>query len=61
MKFFTATLLTLLLSSVATACNIPVFRYALERWRPDICEVIVFHDGSFTDAQKSFLSGLDAA
>ena len=61
MKFFTATLLTLLLSSVATACNIPVFRYALERWRPDICEVIVFHDGNFTEAQKSFLSGLDAA
>ena len=61
MKFFTATLLTLMLSSVATACNIPVFRYALERWRPDICELIVFHDGSFTESQKSFLSGLDAA
>lgn len=27
----------------AQACNIPVFRYALERWNPDSCEVIVFH------------------
>ncbi|MFM2004098.1 MAG: hypothetical protein RI963_3524, partial [Planctomycetota bacterium] len=33
----------LLFGSVAMACNIPVFRYALERWRPDACEVIVFH------------------
>ncbi len=29
----------------AQACNIPVFRYALERWRPDISEFIVFHQG----------------
>jgi hypothetical protein len=33
-------------SSLALACNIPVFRYALERWRPDKLEILVFHDGS---------------
>lgn len=38
-------LLLLTIASVASACNIPVFRYALERWRPDQFEVIVFHDG----------------
>lgn len=27
------------------ACNIPVFRYALERWRPDVSEFVVFHRG----------------
>ncbi|HWG44578.1 MAG TPA: hypothetical protein VN688_17500 [Gemmataceae bacterium] len=40
----------------ATACNIPVFRYALERWRADRDEdcyrVIVFHRGSLTEHQS---------
>ena len=27
------------------ACNVPVFRYALEHWRPQPYEVIVFHKG----------------
>lgn len=31
-------------ATVAIACNVPVFRYALERWRPDLCQVIVFHE-----------------
>ena len=35
----------LLLSSTAVACNIPVFRYALERWTADPVEVLVFHRG----------------
>ncbi len=26
------------------ACKIPVYRYALERWAPDLFEVIVFYD-----------------
>lgn len=42
--------------SVAQACNIPVFRYALERWRPDECEVIVFHRGPLTTEQESLLA-----
>lgn len=33
------------------ACNVPVFRYALERWRPDPFEVIVQHDGPLTEAE----------
>jgi hypothetical protein len=35
----------LLVSSTAVACNIPVFRYALERWTADPVEVLVFHRG----------------
>ena len=35
-------LVSLAMATVAAACNIPVFRYALERWQPDPCEVILF-------------------
>ena len=35
-------LLSVLLLSSADACNIPVFRYALERWHPDSAELLVF-------------------
>ena len=36
-------LLFLLLTSWAAACNVPVFRYALERWEPDPFQLIIFH------------------
>ncbi len=55
MKHTLPLLLTLLLSSIGAACNIPVFRYALERWKPDACEVIVLHDGSLTPSQTATL------
>jgi len=29
--------------SVASACDVPVFRYALERWPPDPYEIVIFH------------------
>ncbi len=39
----------------AQACNIPVFRYALDRWRPDRYEFIVFHRGALSELdQKLF-------
>jgi hypothetical protein len=49
----------LLFGSVAMACNIPVFRYALERWRPDACEVIVFHEGELKPDEMSALAKLE--
>ncbi len=49
---------TLLLSTLVLACNIPVFRYALERWKPDACEVFVFCDASFDAKQHGQLSQL---
>jgi hypothetical protein len=48
----------LALASVACACNIPVFRYALERWRPDPCEFVVFYQGELTDAQQKLIESL---
>ena len=41
MKRLLAPVLCLLFVTTAHACNIPVFRYALERWRPDVCQVVV--------------------
>jgi len=38
----------LLFTVSATACNVPVFRYALERWPADYYEVVVFHRGPLT-------------
>jgi len=32
----------------AVACEVPVFRYALERWAPDPYHVVVFHRGKLT-------------
>ncbi len=43
----------LLSAASAYACNIPVFRYALERWRADTCELLVFHDGPLNEATQS--------
>lgn len=53
-------LIALTMSAVAAACNIPVFRYALERWQPDSCEVIVFHDAALSDADEKFVKSLEA-
>src|SRR5438067_881495 len=51
--------LILLVAFVATdpasACNVPVFRYALEKWPAGKFEVFVFHKGSLTDDQKAAL------
>ena len=38
----------------ARACNVPVFRYALERWPPAPYEVLVFHRGPLSpEAQEA--------
>ena len=56
----------LLLSLVAStpsrgeACNIPVFRYALERWNPDTARVMVFYEGSLGDGDEALRIGFEA-
>jgi hypothetical protein len=44
--------------SLASACTIPVFRYALERWESDRFLVIVYHDGRLTAEQNSAIDEL---
>ena len=50
-----------LVAAVANACNIPVFRYALERWKPDSCEVIVFYRGTLTADDEIRVQTLEKA
>ena len=55
-----AALMVMLLATTAYACNIPVFRYALERWKSDTCELLVFHDGPLDEKSKSLVSSLQS-
>lgn len=41
------------------ACNVPVFRYALERWKADAYDVIVFHRGELQGQDKKVLKHLN--
>lgn len=47
--------LLLISASPVHGCNIPVFRYALERWKSDPVEVFVFHNEEFTRAEQEKL------
>jgi hypothetical protein len=40
------------------ACQIPVFRYALERWQPGAIEVVVFHRGPLTKSQQAAIAAI---
>lgn len=42
----------------AIACSIPVFRYALENWRPDSYVAFVLHEGELTPEQQNLLGTL---
>ena len=42
-------------NSCLYACNIPVFRYALERWQSDDCEIIVFHNKKLSDQELAII------
>lgn len=48
-----------LLASTAQACSVPVFRYALERWRPDPYEVLVYYRGTLTPEHDQLLDRLN--
>ncbi len=55
MRFRTTTiaLTVIAFASIATACSVPVFRYALEHWRPDPYVAYVFHDGELSKEQQA--------
>ena len=39
-------------ADAARACDVPVFRYALERWRPDPYPMVIFHRGKLSDEHQ---------
>jgi hypothetical protein len=43
----------------AWACNVPVFRYALERWPADPYLILVFHDGGLSEKQAAIVKQLE--
>src|SRR5688500_2171306 len=47
------------LPAPSAACSIPVFRYALERWKPSPYEVLVFHKGPLADPAAGLLRQLE--
>ncbi|MCR9198621.1 MAG: hypothetical protein NXI04_08265 [Planctomycetaceae bacterium] len=53
-----ATAFFVILSGSIYACNIPVFRYALERWAPDRVEVIVFHQGKLAAEDSAVVDSI---
>lgn len=56
----TIALLAIAIASVATACSVPVFRYAIEHWQPDSYIAYVFHDGDLTAEQQSLVDSLES-
>ena len=54
-------LVTLLLCSAAIACQVPVFRYALERWSADRYRIMVLHEEPLNESQSAALGRLRKA
>ena len=48
-----STFVVLVSATSVVACQIPVFRYALERWALDEYEIIVMHDGPLSKTDQS--------
>jgi hypothetical protein len=44
--------------SCARACNVPVFRYALEHWRPDAYRAVLYHRGPLAPDEEARLASL---
>ena len=49
-----------LLTSLAHACSVPVFRYALERWPADYYGAMVIHKGPLSEAESKLLEEFKA-
>lgn len=48
-------------AATAVACDIPVFRYALERWPADPYHAVVFHRGELDASQQKVVDALRRA
>ncbi len=53
-------LLAALTAGSALACRIPVFRYALERWPPDLFELVILHRGDLNTEQIELVQSIEA-
>jgi hypothetical protein len=55
---FLALAFGVLAASVALACNVPVYRYALDHWQPDQYRATVLHQGPLPSAELAQLESL---
>jgi len=53
--------MSFVIATAAWACQIPVFRYALERWPSDKYELLVLHQGPLQPADQARLDALREA
>ena len=51
----------LLLPREICACSVPVFRYALEHWAPDVYQGLVFHRGELSTENQALLKRHDGS
>ena len=47
--------------SGAIACNVPVFRYALERWQSDEYQLVILHQKDLNGEQKQMIESIEAS
>ena len=52
-------LVFLFISHSVNACQVPVFRYALERWASDKYELAIFFNDSLSEDQEALVNSLD--
>ena len=55
----TVCLIHLAAAVITEACQVPVFRYALERWQPDHYQLVIVHDGNLTREEHSDVTYLE--
>lgn len=48
-------LVVVVLSGRVWACSVPVYRYALERWVPDVYEAVAYYRGELSGSQRELL------
>ena len=54
----TCSALAMLVGSALIACQVPVFRYALERWPADNYELVVLHSGEISPSVEAIVEKL---
>ena len=45
--------------ATASACSVPVFRYALEQWQADNLQIVVFHRGELSADQQALVARVE--
>ena len=58
-RITTVCLIFLAAAVITKACQVPVFRYALERWQPDHYQLFIVHDGNLSREEQSSVTYLE--